>query len=178
MKGTPTYGLVARFEDAGRLVDAARELRAQHYTHFEGYSPYPVEELDHIVKGPNFLPAIVLTGGVLGAITAWWMQTYIAVWDDPINVGGRPLYSWPSFVIILFELTVLFASLAAFFGMLVLAGFPRPNHPLFGVPGFASVTRDGFFLCVEAVDPLFHLERTSSLLKQFDPIEVREVERD
>ena len=178
MNGTSTYGIVARFEDAGRLVDAARALRAHHYRYFEGYSPYPVEELDHIVEGGNMLPAIVLAGGVLGAITAWWMQTYIAVIDDPINIGGRPLYSWPSFVVILFELTVLFASLSAFFGMLALSGFPRPNHPLFGVPGFTSVTRDGFFLCVEAADPLFHPERTSSLLKQFDPIEVREVETD
>ncbi len=178
MNGASIYGLVARFEDPASLVDAARELSAQHYTRFEGYTPYPVEELDHIVKGRNFLPAIVLAGGIAGAITAWWMQTYIAIIDDPINVGGRPLYSWPSFVVILFELTVLFASLAAFFGTLALAGFPRPHHPLFGVPGFSSVTRDGFFLCVEARDPVFHREHTASLLNQFDPIEVREVESD
>jgi len=172
------YGLIARFEDPSQLVDAARELRAQHYTRFEGYTPYPVEELDHLVRGHNFLPAIVLAGGVLGAITAWSMETYIAIVDNPLNVGGRPLYSWPSFVVILFELTVLFASLSAFFGMLALAGFPRPHHPLFGVPGFSSVTRDGFFLCVEARDPVFHPEHTAALLRQFDPLEVREVEND
>lgn len=174
-----TYGILAEFENAEDLVRAAQEVRDHHYRKFESYSPYPIKELEEMLEDEwNPLPLIVLVGGLLGAATAWSMQTYIAIWDFPINVGGRPLYSWPSFIVILFELTVLVASIFSFIGMLRLSGFPRPHHPLFGIPRFKSVTSDGFFLCVEARDPLFNPKRTTELLEELNPLEVWEVEDD
>ncbi len=119
------YGVIAEFDDPTAFVEAARAVRKRGYRKFEAYSPYPIKDLFKIVPGGNPVPLIVLTGGVLGAATAWTMQYYIAAIDYPINVGGRPLYSWPAFVPILFELTVLLAALAAFFGTLYLCGFPK-----------------------------------------------------
>jgi len=169
------YGLVAQFETVDKLIDAARELRQHDFTRFEVYSPYPIHELEDIVPATNRLPALVLGGGLSGAAIAWAMQTYIAIYDYPLNVGGRPLYSWPSFIVILFELTVLCASLAAFFGSLFLSGFPGIHHPLFGVPGFQRAMRDGFFLSIDARDPVYRLDHAQAILQQFDPLEVTEV---
>lgn len=170
------YGMVAEFNDPTALVEAARELKARHYRHFEAYSPYPIKDLDHVVPGWNFVPLIVLVGGLLGSATAWSMEYYIAAIDYPINVGGRPLYSWPSFIPILFELTVLFAGTFAFFGTLALCGFPRPHFPLFNLPEFREASSRRFFLCIEQRDPLYDPEATSDLLESFDPIGVWEVE--
>ena len=142
----------------------------------EAYTPYPVKELDEIIHGLNPLPAMVFLAGALGAATAWVMQYYIAAIDYPINVGGRPLYSWPSFIVILFELTVLFAASMAFFGTLGLAGFPRLHHPMFSVDRFAEANQDGFFLCIEARGPGFDARAAAEMLARFDPIEVWEVE--
>ena len=172
------YGMAAEFESADELLNAARELHANHYRKMECYSPYAIEELDEIIESPNRLPLIVLIGGLLGSAIAWSMETYIAIWDFPINVGGRPLYSWPSFIVILFELTVLVASIFAFSGSIILWKFPRPHHPLFAIERFKSVTQDGFFVCVEAVDPLFDQQRTRELLEAMHPVEVWEVEDD
>lgn len=172
---TQTYGAVAEFETVDQLIDAARELHRTHFTRFEVYSPYPIHELEESIHTFNPLPLIVLVGGLLGSATAWAMQTYIAIWDYPINVGGRPLYSWPSFIVILFELTVLFASLAAFFGTLFLNGFPKIYHPLFGVPAFKRVMRDGFFLSIDARDPIYRFDYAKTVLQPFHPIEVTEV---
>src|SRR5690348_13022395 len=119
-----TYGMVAEFEDPGDLVEAARAAREQGYRRMEAYTPYPIRELDEILPMWNYLPTVVFIAGVVGAFTAWYMQYFIAAIVYPVNVGGRPLNSWPSFIVITFELTVLFASVAAFFGMLFFAGFP------------------------------------------------------
>ena len=180
MKPSPTgvYGIVAEFEDVTALVEAAERVRKAGYRRFEAYSPYAVKDLDKIVPGTNYVPIIVLAGGFLGAATAWAMQYYIAAIDYPINVGGRPLYSWPAFIPILFELTVLFAACAAFFGTLALCGFPRPNFPLFNLPEFASATSDRFFLCIERADPFYEPRATSRLLRELDPLGVWEVDYD
>jgi len=170
------YGILAEFDGPDELLHAAEQLREEHYTAVESYTPYPIHEMEELFPRPNPLPAIVFTGGLLGAITAWTMQTYIAIWDYPINVGGRPLYSWPSFIVILFELTVLFAAIAAFAGTLTLAGLPRPHHPVFEVNRFKAVTRDGFFLCVEARDPLFDSRRTLETMENLDPLGVWELD--
>jgi hypothetical protein len=170
------YGVVAEFDDPDKLVHAAKSARENGYRRMEAYSPYPIEELSEIIPRVNLLPAIVFVAGALGAATAWIMQYYIAAIDYPINVGGRPLYSWPSFIPILFELTVLFAACAAFFGMLVLCGFPHPHFPLFNSPRFAGVSSGRFYLCIESCDPLFRPDRTAELLESLDPIEVWEVE--
>jgi hypothetical protein len=106
------------------------------------------------------------------------MQYYIAVFDYPTNIGGRPLNSWPAFIVIMFELTILFASLSAFIGMLFLCGLPLPHHPMFGVRHFDNASNNRFFLCVEARDPQFDREAVADLLAQMDPLEVSEVEND
>jgi hypothetical protein len=172
------YGLVAQFDSAHDLVEAARRVREEGYRRFEAYSPYPIKDLDEIVPGPNYVPLVVLICGFIGAGVAWSMQYYIAAIDYPINVGGRPLYSWPSFVPILFELTVLFAACGAFFGSLALCGFPRPNFPLFNLPRFAGVTSDSFFLCIERADPYYERNETAELLRSLHPLGVWEVEKD
>src|SRR5215469_8471487 len=155
MKEDRLYGIVAEFDDPGTLVDAVKLVHESGYRKVETYSPYPIQELEEILEsGPERrLPRLVLAGGVLGTLTAWSMQFYIAVFDYPINVGGRPLNSWPSFIVIMFELTILFASLTAFFGCLALCGLPLPHHPMFNLPRFKLASKNRFFLCVEASDP-------------------------
>ncbi len=171
-----TYGLVAEFDDPTALVQAARETRKYGFRRFEAYSPYPIKALDKIISSPNFVPPIVLGGGLTGAAIAWAMQYYIAAIDYPTNVGGRPLYSWPSFIPILFELTVLLASCGAFFGTLALCGFPRPNFPLFNLPQFAEASSGRFFLCIEARDPYYEPRHALEFLQSLRPIGVWEVE--
>lgn len=172
------YGLVAEFDDPTSLVEAARKVRSAGYRRFDVYTPYPIRDLNEIVPGPNYVPLIVLVGGFIGAAVAWVMQYYIAAIDYPINVGGRPLYSWPSFIPILFELTVLFAACGAFFGTLALCGFPRPHFPLFNLPQFANATSNRFFLCIECADPAYSQYATPQLLQNLRPTGVWEVEED
>lgn len=172
------YGFAAEFEDAETLVKAVRRAREGGYRKLEAYTPYPIGELEELIPMHNLLPAIVLFSGLVGTITAWVMQSGIAIWDFPINVGGRPLYSWPSFVPITFELTVLFAASGAFFGALWLCGFPLVHHPVFNIPQFARVSDDRFFLCIEAQDSKFYPEDTFEFLSGLGPIRVWEIERE
>ncbi len=150
-----TYGMVAEFDDPGDLVEAARAARERGYRRMEAYSPYPIKELDEILPMWNLLPVVVFIAGVIGAFTAFYMQYFIAAIVYPVNVGGRPLNSWPPFIVITFELTILFASCAAFFSVLFFSGFPAPYHPMFRIPEFRKASDDGFFLCIEARDPRY-----------------------
>jgi hypothetical protein len=172
------YGLVAEFEDPSTLVEAAREVKKHGYHHFEAYTPYPIKALDKIIPSGNLVPFFTLLGGLLGAATAWSMEYYIAAIDYPINVGGRPLYSWPSFIPILFELTVLCASLFCFFGTLALCRFPKPHYPLFNLPQFLNASSNRFFLCIETCDPMYEPGFTAQFLNALGPIGVWEVEND
>lgn len=172
------YGVIAEFDDPEPLVDAARRLHERGFRRVEAYTPYPVNQLEEYIEPGPKLPPLVLIGGILGTLTAWAMQYYIAVIDYPTNIGGRPLNSWPSFIVIMFELTILFASLVAFFGMLALCGLPLPHHPVFSVPNFRDTTNNRFFLCVESRDKLFDRDAVSGLLSEFDPVEVRDVEQE
>jgi pimeloyl-ACP methyl ester carboxylesterase len=173
---TELYGTVAEFDDPTALVEAARKVKEEGFQKFEAYTPYPIKDLDGIVPGFNLVPPIVLIGGLLGAATAWSMQYYIAAIDYPINVGGRPLYSWPAFIPILFELTVLFAGCSAFFGTLALCGFPRPHFPLFNLPDFANATSSRFFLCIEKRDPMYEARFIARLFRDLDAVGVWEVD--
>ena len=172
------YGVVAEFDNPGPLVDAARLLHEKGFRYVEAYTPYPVRQLDEYIPAKRRLPVLVLIGGLLGTFTAWIMQYYIAVIDYPTNIGGRPLNSWPSFIVIMFELTILFASVTAFFGMLGLCNLPLPHHPMFSTRNFENASNNRFFLCVEAQDPLFDAEKITDLLSQMDPLEVQEVEEE
>ena len=177
MKRPPIYGLVAEFEDPTALVHAARIAREGGYTRLDAYSPFPIEALrEALALPPNGLPLLVLIGGVLGGLGGYLLQYWTSVVAYPINVGGRPLHSWPAFVPIAFETTVLGAALACALGMIALNGLPMPYHPLFNVPRFALSSRDRFFLCIEAEDPLFDRDGTRRFLERLVPREVSEVE--
>ncbi len=176
MNDSEIYGTVAEFDDPTALVEAAREAKREGYRKFEAYTPYPIKDLDEIIPGWNLVPPIVLLGGLIGAATAWSMEYYIAAIDYPTNVGGRPLYSWPMFIPILFELTVLFAGVSAFFGTLALCGFPRPHFPLFNLPQFGLASSSRFFLCIEKRDPIYDSQLTARFLRDLEAIGVWEVE--
>ncbi len=170
------YGVMAEFQTPTELVNAASAARDAGYHHMDAYSPFPIEELNDVLHlHKNKLPLIVLLGGICGGLTGFGLQWYITVFNFPTNIGGRPLFSWPSYIVITFELTILFAALSATLGLLGLCGFPTPYHPVFNVPRFEKATRDGFFLCIEAHDPLFSLEKTKSFLGGLDAREVTEV---
>jgi len=176
MSEVEIYGMVAEFDDPTTLLAAAHEIKREGYRKMEAYTPYPIKHLDEVIPGHNFVPPIVLIGGLIGAATAWSMEYYIAAIDYPINVGGRPLYSWPMFIPILFELTVLFAGTFAFFGTLALCGFPRLHFPLFNLPQFSQASSSRLFLCIERRDPLYNSELTANFLRGLNPIGVWEVE--
>jgi len=171
------YGLVAEFDNPTALVAAARRCRDAGYRNMDGYSPFPIHELTEALGFKRTrLPYLVLAGGVTGAATALLMMWFSAVIHYPINVGGRPLASWPAFIPITFELTILFASFATLLGMLGMNGLPMPYHPIFNAPRFALASRDRFFLCIEARDPLFDLEKTTKFLEGLGSAVVSEVE--
>jgi hypothetical protein len=160
------YGLLAEFDDPTALVTAARATRDRGYTRLDAFSPFPVEGLAEAVGfRRTAVPLIVLLGGVCGGLGGYLMQVYSCTYSYAINVGGKPLHSWPMFLPITFELTILIASLAGVFGMLALNGFPRLHHPLFNSDRFERASRDGFFLCVEAADPRFDAVETLDFLQ-------------
>jgi hypothetical protein len=172
----PIYGLLAEFADAQALVAATRRAHDAGFRHMDAYSPFPIEGLAEALGfRKTRLPLIVLIGGVLGGLSGYLLQYWTAVIDYPINVGGRPLHSWPSFMIVTFELTILGASIFAVLGMLALNGLPMPYHPVFNVPRFVLATRDRFFLCIEANDLLFDRVKTAAVLRDLGACEVTEV---
>ena len=172
----PIHGLMAEFDNPTELVEAARAARGKGYRKLDAYSPFPIEELSGALGlHHNKLPLIVLAGGVIGGISGYLLQYFVSVIYFPINVGGRPLHSWPSYIVITFEMTILFAALAAVLGLMGLCGLPQPYHPVFNVPRFALASRNRFFLCIEASDPLFDAERTAGFLETLEPKEVSEV---
>jgi len=167
---------MAEFDSPSALVSATRAARAKGYRKLDAFSPFPIEELtDALHLHKNKLPLIVLAGGIIGGLTGFFLQYWIAVVYFPLNIAGRPLNSWPSFIIITFELTILFASLSAVLGMMALCGLPMPYHPVFNVPRFSAASRNRFFLCIEAADPLFDPAKTSEFLGTLEPKEVSEV---
>ncbi|HEX8708986.1 MAG TPA: DUF3341 domain-containing protein [Pyrinomonadaceae bacterium] len=173
----PLYGLMAEFDNPTDLVEAARRTYDEGYRRINGYSPYPIEELSEAIGfHSNRLPLIVLIGGILGGLGGYFMQYYMEVIDYPINVGGRPFHSWPSFIPITFETTVLGAALAAIFGMLALNKLPQPYHPVFNAPRFALATRDRFFLVIEADDPRFDRDEVMRFMQTLNAREVIDVE--
>ena len=174
----PLYGVIAEFDNPTALVDAAREAWARGYRKLDAYSPFPIEELsDTLHLHKNRLPLIVLLGGILGGLCGYFLQYYVTVIHFPINIGGRPLHSWPAYIVITFEVTVLFASISAVLGLLALCGLPMPYHPVFNVPRFAFASRNRFFLCIESSDPLFDRQGTCAFLEGLQPREVSEVAR-
>lgn len=176
MKRTATYGLMAEFDSPSDLVAAARKTYEAGYKKIDAYTPFPIEELAEAIGfHRNGVALVVLVGGILGCLSGYLMQWWIATISYPVNVGGRPYHSWPAFIVVTFEMTILFAVLSAVFGMLALNGLPMPYHPVFNVPRFAFATKDRFFLIVFSSDPMYSSSGTRDFLQSFAPRSISEV---
>jgi hypothetical protein len=172
------YGLMAEFETPEQLLEAASKTHAKGYRKIDAYTPLPVEGLSAALGVRRTgVPAIVLTFGMLGALGGFALCYWISVIVYPLNVGGRPLNSWPAYIPITFECAILLGSLSAVIGMFALNGLPMPYHPVFNASRFRLASRDRFFLCIEATDPLFDPDESRMFLMQFSPREVVEVAR-
>jgi hypothetical protein len=170
------YGLMAEFDNPTALVAAANAARRAGYTRMDAYSPIPIEELHEAIGFHRTkLPLIVLIGGLVGGIGGYALQYWASAIAYPLNVGGRPFHSWPQFIPIAFETTILGAALSAVLGMLALNGLPMPYHPVFNAPRFALASRNRFFLCIESRDAKFERDETQRFLEGLDPRGVSEV---
>ncbi|MGC3967469.1 MAG: DUF3341 domain-containing protein [Pirellulales bacterium] len=172
------YGLMASFHEADELLHAAQAAYAAGYRKMDGFSSFPVEGLDEALGvKPTRLPWGVLAAGITGGCTGFALQYYCNVISYPLNIGGRPLFSWPAYIPVTFELTILFAAFFTVLGMLAANGLPMPYHPVFNVTEFGFASRDKFFLCIETTDPQFDLTRTREFLESLHPDQVNEVPR-
>ena len=170
------FGVMAEFDDPKAMVAAAKRTYAAGYRRMDTFSPYPIEEAwEAIGHHDRRLSRIVFGGGLMGLLTGIGLQQWVHQIAYPINIGGKPLNSWPMFVPVCFELTILFAALSAAIGMIVLNGLPQPYHPVFNVERFARASRDRFFLLVESRDPKFDRQHTMEFLKGLQATEVSEV---
>jgi hypothetical protein len=170
------FGVMGEFSTPEDLLAATKRAREAGYKHVEAYTPFPVEGLSEAVGFRwTAVPLITLIGGVGGGLTGFGLQYWVAAITYPLNIGGRPLNSWPAFIPVTFELTVLGASIFAVFGMLALNKLPQPYHPVFNVARFAQASTDKFFLCIEARDPKFDLAETSKFLQSLHAQHVNEV---
>ena len=176
MKRDPIYGIMAEFDTAQRLVDATRATHEAGYQKIDAYSPFPIEGLaDEMGTSHHDVQLVVLIGGIIGGLTGYLMQYWMSVVDYPLNIGGKPYHSWPSFIVITFEMTILFAGISAVFGMLALNGLPMPYHPVFNVPRFSSASKDRFFLIVFSSDKKYEPASTRKFLEGLAPRSVSEV---
>ena len=168
---------MAEFETPGALVEAATKARLAGYRKMDAYSPIPIEALDEALDLKRTkLPVLVFLGGLGGCLAGFGLEYWASAIAYPMNVGGRPFNSWPQFIPVTFETTVLGAALTCFVGMWALNGLPKPYHPVFNVPAFARASTDRFFLCIEAEDPKFDVAATKQFLEGLHPVGVSEVE--
>lgn len=176
MKRDPIYGIMAEFDSPTTLLEAARQTYKAGYRKIDAYSPFPIEGLaEEIGFHHDEVALVVLICAVIGGISGYLLQYWCSVIAYPINVGGRPYHSWPSFIVITFEMTILFGAISALFGMLALNGLPMPYHPVFNVPRFAMASKDRFFLIVFSSDPQYDPTRTRRFLEKLQPRSISEV---
>ncbi|HEX5474727.1 MAG TPA: DUF3341 domain-containing protein [Vicinamibacterales bacterium] len=171
------FGILAEFDNPNGLLQAAQKAHAAGYRDLDAFTPYPIEELAIAIGfHDRRLSKIVLGGGLTGLLTGYGLQYWVHAMTYPTNIAGKPLNSWPQFIPVTFELTILFAAISAVIGMIALNGLPHPYHPVFNVPRFALASRDHFFLLVEATDPKFDRHHTREFLKELNASEVNDVE--
>ena len=176
MKDIGTYGLMAEFDEVNAAIMAAQNAYGAGYRKMDAYAPFPVEELSEAVGfHKNGVALVCLVGGLLGCTGAFTLQWWINTISYPVNIAGRPLNSWPSFIIVTFEMTILFSGLSAVFGMLALNGLPMPYHPVFNVPQFDRASKDRFFLVIFSSDKNYDASRTRQFLESLNPISIAEV---
>ena len=176
MKRDPVYGIMAEFASAQALVDAAKRTHEAGYQRIDAYSPFPIEGLaEEMGFHQNSVPLVVLIGGIVGVLTGYLMQYWMSAVDYPLNIGGKPPHSWPAFIVITFEMTILFAGVSAVLGMLALNGLPMPYHPVFNVPRFALASKDRFFLIVFSSDPKYDPAGTRNFMEGLAPRSISEV---
>ena len=170
------YGVLAEFAGPEELLTGTRRAYESGYRQLDAYSPMPIEGLaDALEFRKTRMPLVILIGGIVGGLSGYALLYWVSVIHYPMNVGGRPFHSWPAFIPITFEMTILFGTLAGVLGMLGLNGLPRPHHPLFGVEAFSRASRDGFFLCIESSDPQFDPAQTREFLTSAGAVEVYDV---
>ena len=173
----PLYGLMAEFDDPEKLVAATQRAYVEGYRRMDAYTPFPVHGLSEALGVRHTrLPLIVLIGGIVGLLAGYGLQYWVNVIEYPYNIGGRPLHSWPAFLPVTFETTVLVASPSAVLGMLGLNGLPQPYHPVFNASRFELASHTHFFLCIEATDPKFDRAKTREFLERLSEREVEEVD--
>ena len=172
----PVFGVMAEFESAQALVDATTAAVGAGWSKMDAYSPFPIHGLAETMGfRRTWVPQLVLGAGITGGLVGFGMQYFAWVIHYPMIIGGKPLNSWPAWIPITFELTILFAAFTAVFGMLALNGFPQPYHPVFNVDSFVAASRDRFFLCLESTDPKFETVGAREFLRSLNPVEVNDV---
>ena len=170
------YGIIAEFDTPEELIAAAEKARDAGFKRMDAYAPFPVEGLSEAMGFRDmWVPTIMFLGGLIGCAAGFGLLTWATMIEYPMNIGGRPLFGWPSFIPITFETTVLTASLTGIFGMFLLNGLPQPYHPVFNAPNFEAASGDRFFLCIEARDPRFDRNETRQFLEDAKPLRVSEV---
>ena len=168
-EGPKLYGITAEFDEQHDLIEAAKATKDAGYSEFDAFSPFPVHGLaDAMGIKRTILPWIVLCAGITGCLAGFYLQYWVSVEAYPMNVGGRPMNSWPSFVPVTFECTILLSGVTCLVAMLALNGLPLPCHPIFNTPNFDRATEDGFFLCIEATDPKFDEDSTLKFVQGMD----------
>jgi hypothetical protein len=172
------FGLAAEFDDVEHILEAATAARDAGYVQMDAYTPFAVEGLDDALgMRPTRLGWVVLGAGLTGLLGGFFLQWYANTSYYPLVIGGKPFNSWPNWIVIMYECTILFSAFTAGLVMILRNGLPRPYHSIFNTPGFENASRDRFFLCIEARDPSFDLDRTRALLESLGPNRVSEVER-
>lgn len=172
MQRANLHGIIAEFEKADHVIEAIRSAREVGYRNMDAYTPFPMHEMFEAMEHHNtWVPPITLAGGLTGMSFGFLLQSWTAAIDYPLNIGSRPLLSWPSFIPITFESMVLFAAFSTVIGMLALNGLPRPHHPVFNTPNFERASIDRFFLCIEARDPIFDYAKTAGFLRGLNGVQ-------
>lgn len=172
----PLYGLTAEFAEKEQIIDAARRAYAAGYRRMDTFTPYPIEEMPEALgRDGTAVPLITLIGATTFGLGGFFMEWISMGVLYPLNVGGRPYNSWPSFIPVTFEMTILGGALSALVAMLALNRLPQPHHPVFNAPNFERASQDRFFLCIESIDPKFDVTATKNFLLELKPLNVAEV---